>query len=30
MDGVPAGEFLGKIVELLEKPFLLFCDMATA
>jgi pyruvate dehydrogenase E2 component (dihydrolipoamide acetyltransferase) len=29
MDGVPAAEFLGKIVELLEKPFLLFCDMAT-
>jgi pyruvate dehydrogenase E2 component (dihydrolipoamide acetyltransferase) len=27
MDGVPAAEYLGQIVELLEKPFLLFCDM---
>jgi pyruvate dehydrogenase E2 component (dihydrolipoamide acetyltransferase) len=26
MDGVPAAEFLDRIVELLEKPFLLFCD----
>jgi pyruvate dehydrogenase E2 component (dihydrolipoamide acetyltransferase) len=29
MDGVPAAEFLGQIVELLEKPFLLFCDMSS-
>jgi pyruvate dehydrogenase E2 component (dihydrolipoamide acetyltransferase) len=29
MDGVPAAEFLGRIVELLEKPFLLFCDMSS-
>ena len=28
MDGVPAAEFLDRIVELLEKPFLLFCDMS--
>lgn len=26
MDGVPAAEFLDRIVELLEKPFLLLCD----
>jgi pyruvate dehydrogenase E2 component (dihydrolipoamide acetyltransferase) len=26
MDGVPAAEFLDRIVELLEKPFLLFCE----
>jgi pyruvate dehydrogenase E2 component (dihydrolipoamide acetyltransferase) len=26
MDGVPAAEFLDCLVELLEKPFLLFCE----
>ena len=26
MDGVPAAEFLDRIVELLEKPFILLCD----
>jgi pyruvate dehydrogenase E2 component (dihydrolipoamide acetyltransferase) len=26
MDGVPAAEFLDKIVELLEKPFVLLCE----
>ena len=26
MDGVPAAEFLDRIVEFLEKPFLLLCD----
>jgi pyruvate dehydrogenase E2 component (dihydrolipoamide acetyltransferase) len=30
MDGVPAAEFLDHIVELLEKPFLLFCDTPAA
>jgi pyruvate dehydrogenase E2 component (dihydrolipoamide acetyltransferase) len=30
MDGVPAAEYLDRIVELLEKPFLLFCDMSSA
>lgn len=29
MDGVPAAEFLGRIVELLENPFLLLCDMSS-
>jgi pyruvate dehydrogenase E2 component (dihydrolipoamide acetyltransferase) len=28
MDGVPAAEFLDRIVELLEKPFLLLCEMS--
>ena len=27
MDGVPAAEFLDRIVDLLEKPFVLLCDM---
>jgi pyruvate/2-oxoglutarate dehydrogenase complex dihydrolipoamide acyltransferase (E2) component len=30
MDGVPAAKFLDRIVELLEKPFLLFCDTPAA
>jgi pyruvate dehydrogenase E2 component (dihydrolipoamide acetyltransferase) len=29
MDGVPAAEFLDRIVELLEKPFLLLCDTSS-
>lgn len=29
MDGVPAAEFLDRIVELLENPFLLLCDMSS-
>jgi pyruvate dehydrogenase E2 component (dihydrolipoamide acetyltransferase) len=29
MDGVPAAEFLDRIVALLEKPFLLLCDIAS-
>jgi pyruvate dehydrogenase E2 component (dihydrolipoamide acetyltransferase) len=29
MDGVPAAEFLDRIVELLEKPFLLFCERSS-
>jgi pyruvate dehydrogenase E2 component (dihydrolipoamide acetyltransferase) len=29
MDGVPAAEFLDRIAELLEKPFLLFCDVSS-
>ncbi len=30
MDGVPAAAFLDRIAELLEKPFLLFCDVSSA
>jgi pyruvate dehydrogenase E2 component (dihydrolipoamide acetyltransferase) len=30
MDGVPAAAYLDRIAELLEKPFLLFCDMSSA
>jgi len=30
MDGVPAADFLARIAELLEKPFLLFCDIASS
>jgi pyruvate dehydrogenase E2 component (dihydrolipoamide acetyltransferase) len=29
MDGVPAAAFLDRIVELLEKPFLLLCDTSS-
>jgi pyruvate dehydrogenase E2 component (dihydrolipoamide acetyltransferase) len=28
MDGVPAAEFLDRVVELLENPFLLLCEMS--
>jgi pyruvate dehydrogenase E2 component (dihydrolipoamide acetyltransferase) len=30
MDGVPGAEFLDRIVELLENPFLLLCEMSPA
>jgi pyruvate dehydrogenase E2 component (dihydrolipoamide acetyltransferase) len=30
MDGVPAAEFLDRIVELLENPFVLLCEMSPA
>jgi pyruvate dehydrogenase E2 component (dihydrolipoamide acetyltransferase) len=30
MDGVPAAEFLDRIIELLEAPLLLLCDMCAA
>jgi pyruvate dehydrogenase E2 component (dihydrolipoamide acetyltransferase) len=29
MDGVPAAEFLDRIVDLLERPFVLLCEMPT-
>lgn len=30
MDGVPAAEFLDRIVDLLERPFVLLCEMPSA
>jgi pyruvate/2-oxoglutarate dehydrogenase complex dihydrolipoamide acyltransferase (E2) component len=29
MDGVPAAEYFDRVVELLEKPFLLLCEISS-